>query len=114
MRPSRLPGDRSGAQIAPSAPEDAASGPKRTADGYIESQPLTAKQINYAMELIEKSHKLRDIHIKKVWPCLKFCCCCCFRKKKRNFRQSLKKSLRLKLSIPNQKSDLLLEKEPYL
>ena len=41
--------------------------------------PLTGEQINYALELIEQRHKLRDTPMRVVWPFLNYCCCCLFR-----------------------------------
>ena len=87
---------------------------KRRSDGYVESQPLNSSQINYARYLIEKSNALRDTPMRQVWPCAQYCCCCCLSKKRRSFKQGLKHSLRLKLSVPNLKSDAILENDPYL
>ena len=87
---------------------------KRRSDGYVESQPLNSSQINYARYLIEKSNALRDTPMRQVWPCAQYCCCCCLSKKRRSFKQGLKRSLRLKLSVPNLKSDAILENDPYL
>ena len=87
---------------------------KRRSDGYVESQPLNSSQINYARYLIEKSNALHDTPMRQVWPCAQYCCCCCLSKKRRSFKQGLKRSLRLKLSVPNLKSDAILENDPYL
>ena len=52
--------------------------------------------------------------ISQVWPCCLFCCSCCLDKRKRSFKSGLKRSLRLRLGVPNLKSDLVVEKDPYL
>ena len=75
---------------------------------------MSATQINYARELIEKSNPLRQTKLTQVWPCCFFCCSCCLDKRKRTFRNGLKRSMRLKLGIPNLHSDVVIEKNPFL
>ena len=81
---------------------------------WVKSQPLIPTQINYARELLEKRHQLRDIHIEVVWPFLKYLCFCLFRKRKPSFKLGLKRGLRQRLGIKVSKSDRLLEEDPYL
>ena len=57
---------------------------------------------------------MRETPIHQVWPCLKLCCCCCLQTGKRSFKQGLKRSIRAKLGIPPEKSDKIIEKDPYL
>jgi hypothetical protein len=74
---------------------------------------LNGEQINYALELIEKSHKMKTTPIRKTWPCLKYVCCC-IKNKKPNFNLALKRAIRRKLEISVPKNDLLIEEDPFL
>jgi len=66
------------------------------------------EQINYAKEIIAKKRPLTHIPITKVWP---WCCC---KKTRPNFKLALKKSLLNKLDMKIPKSDINLEKDPFL
>lgn len=78
------------------------------------SQPLNDTQINYARTLIEKRHQLLDTPIELTLPFVRYLCCCLFARRKPSFKQALKRSLRHQLGIKVSKSDILLEKDPFL
>jgi hypothetical protein len=69
-------------------------------------------QINYALELIDKKHPMRDTPMSKVWPFLDLCRC--GRKEKKNFKIALKKTIRNELGIPVPKGDKNISSNPYL
>lgn len=75
---------------------------------------LNAKQVNYAIELVEANRKLEKIPIDKVWPFLRYCCCCLLKRRKKSFMLGLKGALRRKLEMSIPKSDLRIEEDPYL
>ena len=68
------------------------------------SETLTGKQINYAIDLCEERHKLKETPIEITWPCLKYCFCCC-KKRKPSFKFALKRAIRRKLEIKVPKND---------
>ena len=75
---------------------------------------LNELQINYAHELIDQIHKLKGTPIEKTWPFLQYMCCCCFKKRKPRFDYALKRAIRNKLDIKVNKSDELIEEDPFL
>jgi len=52
--------------------------------------------------------------LRVVWPFIQTLFGCCLPKQKRKFKLGLKRAIRNKLDIKVPKSDLLLEKDPYL
>lgn len=70
-------------------------------------------QVNYARQFIEAKHPLRTAHVTQVWPFLKIFSCC-LGKPKPSFKAALKKSLREKMGLPTPKSELKIEKDPFL
>ena len=79
-----------------------------------EEQKLNAKQVNYAIQLVEANRKLEKIPIDKVWPFLRYICCCFLKRRKKSFMLGLKSSLRRKMGMNIPKSDLRIEENPYL
>lgn len=77
-------------------------------------QPLNGEQVNYAIELIEQQHKLRQTPLGVVWPFLNYTCCCLMKKRQKRFDLALKRSLRRRLALHNSKTDQLLEEDPFL
>ena len=76
--------------------------------------PLSGEQINYALELVDKRHKLTKTPFRVVWPFINYCCFCCLKKRKKSFEGALKRSIRRKLELTVPKSDLLIEEDPFL
>ena len=73
------------------------------------NQCLDDKQINYALQLCEERHKLKETPIEVTWPFLKWICCCIYNKRKPNFKFGLKRALRRKLELKVCKSDIEIE-----
>ena len=71
-------------------------------------------QINYARELIEARHQLRETPLAVALPYLKQISCCCLRKQKRSFKNGLKRALRHRMDMKVSKSEILIEENPYL
>ena len=75
---------------------------------------LSAKQINYAREQIEKMRPLEKTPIVVVWPFLRYFCCCLIKERKKPFSLSLKYSLRKKLEFHvSKKADKRLLNDPF-
>lgn len=55
-----------------------------------------------------------DTPLEIVWPFWKWIFGCCMKKRVRKFKLGLKRALRSKLELKVPKSDLLIEKDPYL
>ena len=77
-------------------------------------EPLNEKQINYALELIEDRHKLKNTPYRITWPFLNYLCCCLLRERKKRFDLAIKRSLRRKLALSVSKADAKLEADPFL
>ena len=77
-------------------------------------EPLNEKQINFALELVEDRHKLKDTPFRITWPFLNYMCCCLLRKRKKRFDLAIKRSLRKKLALSVSKADARLEADPFL
>ena len=70
-----------------------------------ESRTLDRTQINYAIELIEERHKLRNTPWRVTWPFIKWLCFCCLKPRKKSFNLALKRAIRRKLVLSVPKSD---------
>ena len=75
---------------------------------------LTPTQINYAIEQIEKRHKLKKAPIQVAWPFLNYICCCLIKRRKKNFRLAMKRAIRNKLGLKVPKSDERIDANPFL
>lgn len=76
--------------------------------------PLDREKINYARELIENRHPMKDTPLYVTWPFLKYICCCLVKRRKRSFKLGLKRAIRMKLDLKVPKSDLRIEEDPFL